>query len=98
MEVEFEMSGFLSSILGDKEGKRLYLYEEVIEPFLNRIDEEMKNRRISRHELAEKMGCDVSDINRMMDRSIDIYVQTMVNMVFHVGLKVVLSLEEDTNE
>lgn len=89
------MSGFLSGILGDNEGKRLYLYEEVIETFLNKLDEEMIKKGISREELASKMGCDVSDIHRIMDRSIDIYVHTMVNMAFHVGLRVVLSVEEN---
>jgi ribosome-binding protein aMBF1 (putative translation factor) len=79
--------GTVRVLLDDPEFRKLYAREEIIEDFLNRIDEEMEKQGISRAELAKRMGCKPANITQIMRRTRNLTVATMVDIAFFLNLK-----------
>ena len=82
-----ETKGWLATNMEDPEFQRLLEREEIIEDFLNHVDEEMENRGISRAELARRMGCKPANITQIMRRTRNLTVATMVDIAFFLDLK-----------
>jgi ribosome-binding protein aMBF1 (putative translation factor) len=87
-----ETKGWLASNMEDPEFRRLLEREEIIEDFLNHVDEEMKKQGVSRSELARRMDCKPANITQIMRRTRNLTVATMVDIAFFLGLKLKLSI------
>ena len=81
-----ETKGWLAANMEDPEFRRLLEREEIIEDFLNHVDEEMAKQGISRAELARRMDCKPSNITQIMRRTRNLTVATMVDIAFFLGL------------
>jgi ribosome-binding protein aMBF1 (putative translation factor) len=87
-----ETKGWLASNMEDPEFRRLLEREEIIEDFLNHVDEEMKKQGVSRSELARRIDCKPANITQIMRRTRNLTVATMVDIAFFLGLKLKLSI------
>lgn len=80
------------SDFADPEFHRLYKREGVIEAFLERIENERERQGITRVQLAERMGCSPANITRIMRRTANLTVATMVDMADALGLQIAVTL------
>jgi len=61
--------------------------EAFIEEFLGRIEEEMNRAGLSRVELAERMGCQPSNVTRILKRTTNLTAETMVDLAAALDLR-----------
>ena len=78
---------WLAKDLGDPEFQRLLAREEFIEEFLNHVDSKMKREGVTRAELARRMNCKASNVTQMFRRTRNLTASTMVDIAFHLELK-----------
>lgn len=92
MSNELKKSDWLEERLADPDFRRYLEREEVVESFLERIEEEMKHRKMSKKKLADALGCGLSNLSQIMRRERNMTVGTMVDIAFHLGLRLKLDL------
>ncbi len=78
--------------LADPDFRRYLEREEVVESFLFRVEEEMRRQGKTRQNLAEALGCGISNVSQIMRRERNMTVGKMVDIAFHLGLRVHLEL------
>jgi hypothetical protein len=86
--------GWLDDKVDDPEFMRLYAREEFIEGFLTYVENEMKRTKVSRAELARRMDCKRSNVTQMFRRTRNLTAATMVDITFHLKLKLKLIFNE----
>lgn len=91
-------SGWLAGKKNDPEFQRLCAREDFIENFLTRVELEMKQRKISRAELARRMLCKPSNITQMFRRTRNLTAASMVDIAFHLKLCIKLTFNERLTE
>lgn len=69
-----------------------YEQKKFIEDFLNKIDEEMKLKGISRSELAKRMKCKAANIAKIMRCTKNLTVEEMISIAFHLGFRLQLKV------
>lgn len=83
-------TGWLADKRKDPEFLRLCAHEDLIEDFLTRLDLEMKRQKITRAELARRMGCQPSNISMLFRRTRNLTAAAMADIAFHLGLSLKL--------
>jgi ribosome-binding protein aMBF1 (putative translation factor) len=78
--------------MGDPEFARIYARESVVEDFLDKVDQFMQDRGISRAELARKVGCTPATIMRIMQRTQELTVEKMSDIAYELGLNLQINL------
>ena len=69
----------------DPEFRRALAKEEFVEGFLDAIDGLMRERGVTRRELAMRLGCSAANVTQLMRRSRNITAETMADIAFHLG-------------
>lgn len=77
--------GLFAEKIQDKDFCLYYEREKFIEDFLNRIDEEMKLKGISRFELSKRMKCSPTNIDQIMSRTKRLTFEITIDIAFHLG-------------
>lgn len=77
--------------------RQLFTIEEITENFLNKIDQILIDRKITRKMFAEKMNCSYSNIKRIMQARNKISIPTMVKIADVLDLEIKLKLIERKN-
>lgn len=90
--------GWLEESMADPEFQSAYAREEAIEYFLTAIEAAMRDRGISRAELARRMGISPPAVTQMFQRTGNLSAETMVDMARHVGARVRFVLEPWSTE
>ena len=67
-----ETKGWLATNMEDPGFCAVLERVEIIENFLDHVDEEMEKRDISRAELARHLGCQPSDVAQIMWRTLSL--------------------------
>jgi plasmid maintenance system antidote protein VapI len=62
--------------------------EDIIEDFLHATDREMRTKKISRAELARRIGCNRSTVTRIMNRSRKLTIEWMVAIAESLGVEI----------
>lgn len=86
--------GWFSERMEDPEFRRHYERESATEDFLGQIEDLLAALNISRSKLAELMGCKPSNITKIMRRSNNLKLSTMVDMAMALNRRLRLSIEE----
>lgn len=96
MSTETKKAGnWLDEQFQDPEFQRLYAREDLIEDFLGAVEEEMQRQGVSRSELATRLGCKPANVTQMFRRTRNLTASTMVDIAFHLGLRLKLQVEVD---
>lgn len=67
--------------------------EHLIEDFLSDVEAVMRDRRVTRTELARRMGCSRANISQLFRRTANLTAASMADITFHLGLRLRLHLE-----
>src|SRR5687767_11399517 len=86
--------GWLSGLMEDAEFRRHYAREGTTEDFLCQVEELMERLNINRSQLADIMGCNPANITKIMRRSNNLKVSTMVDMALALNKRVRIFLED----
>jgi ribosome-binding protein aMBF1 (putative translation factor) len=84
---ETKKPGWLEAKADDLEFHRLLAREDLIEDFLHGVEAEMSRQRVSRSELARRMGCKPANVTRIMRRTTNLTAATMVDLAFALNLR-----------
>lgn len=85
--------GWLESKLEEPKFRRLYERELFAESFFYEIEALMDRKGISRSDLADMLGCNPSNITRIMRRTTNVTAATMVDVAFMLRYRVRAVLE-----
>ncbi|MCG3190804.1 MAG: hypothetical protein DIJKHBIC_00024 [Thermoanaerobaculia bacterium] len=87
-----EEKDWLRANMQDEEFRVLLAREGVIEGFLLAVEREMDKKGVTRSALARKMGCSAANITRIMRRSSNLTVESMVDIAYFLGMRLEISL------
>lgn len=87
-------AGWLADKEDDPEFMKLCAREDFIEEFLTVVEDAMKRSNVTRAELARRMNCEKSNITQMFHRTRNLTAATMVDIAFHLDLRLSLVFEE----
>ena len=87
--------GWLQSRLENPEFRRYLAREEFVEGFLNSVNQVMEQKKVSRAELARRMECKPANVTQIMRRNRNLTASTMVDIAFHLGLQLELSVRRE---
>jgi transcriptional regulator with XRE-family HTH domain len=92
-ETDETEKGWFETKLEDPEFRRLYAREDLIEGFLHQVEQAMKEKGVSRAQLAERLACSSANVTRIMRRSSNLTAATMADMAFALDLRVRVYLD-----
>ncbi len=75
------------------EFRRALAREHLIEDFLSDVEAVMRAQRMTRAELARRMGCSRANVSSLFRRTANLTAATMADIAFHLGLQLQLRLE-----
>ena len=82
--------GWLEKNKKNPEFSRYLAREDFIEDFLSAVEKMMAKKRITRSELAKKLGCKPPNITQIMKRTRNLTASTMVDIAFHLGYRLLI--------
>jgi len=86
--------GWLAEEWDSPQFQRLYCREDFIEEFLSLVEHEMQERRVTRSELARRLGCQPANVTQMFRRTRNLTASTMVDVAYVLGFKLMPRLHE----
>jgi transcriptional regulator with XRE-family HTH domain len=92
-----DAKGWLEAQLEDREFRRSYAREDLIEEFLHQVEEAMDRRGVSRRQLAALLGCSAANVTRIMRRTGNLTAATMADLAFALDLRLRIDLEPMTD-
>jgi len=91
---EAPMKGWLSEKMEDPEFRRHFEREGAAEEYLTQVEQLMERMMISRSKLAAMMGCKPSNITKVMRRSNNLKLSTMVDIANALKQRLRVVLED----
>lgn len=85
--------GWLQANLENWQFRRLYQRELVAESFIVRIEDAMNEQHVTKTELAKRMECSSANISRVMRKTTNMTIATMVDMALSLNLGIRITLE-----
>lgn len=67
--------------------------EHLIEDFLSDVEAVMRTQRVTRTELARRLGCSRANVSQLFRRTANLTAASMADIAFHLGLQLRLHLE-----
>lgn len=86
-------AGWLETKADDTEFLRHLAHEDFIEDFLSYVEEFMEKTNVTRAELARRMVCKPSNVTQLFQRTRNLTSSTMVDIAFHLKLRLRLIFE-----
>lgn len=93
MTTRQEARGWLEANLEDPEFRRLYEREGVAEQFIAQVETHRAAQKLSRSDLARRMDCKPANITRIMRRTSNLTLDTLVDLALAVSCRVRILLE-----
>lgn len=86
------MSDTYKGLLKDPEVRLAFEQEWLLQEFLGQLEKHMERERITRSELARRMGTSAPAVTQAMREGSNLTMQTMVHMASAAGLRICLAL------
>lgn len=98
MTMKKQTKGWLDDKADDAEFLRHLAHEDFIEDFLSYVEDEMTRTNVSRADLARRMKCQPSNVTQLFQRTRNLTSATMVDIAFHLKLRLRLLYERFSAE
>ena len=95
MKMTKQKAGWLTKQLEDKEFRESYFQKLFLEEFLSHAEKRMKELKISRSELARKLGISRSVVTKWFSCADNITLKTAANIARVLGCTIKMQLVED---
>lgn len=87
-----ECEGWMAEFSESGEFQRAFVYETVMEGILSKAEEAMKDRDITRQELARRIGCPLSQVTEVFERNENESMRALCGIVWSLGLTIDVNL------